>query len=291
MNPLHAKHYADHAIYTDAEILANEQIAESTYRLRCNAPEIAAAIVPGQFVMLRITGLNDPLIGRALALYDIVRSGAGDPVAIEVVYLVKGKLTQRLTQLQPGQRVSLWGPLGNGFSDAPCDHLIMTAGGVGITPFLAVSKEALGLAAYGENRRAGYAQRATLLYGVRSAKYVASEHEFLAAGVSVQISTDDGTRGSPVRVPDLLREFLAQADPNSEQRRLLTCGPEIMMQRVAEEADRQAMRCEVSLETPMACGIGVCFSCVAKIKQSDGTWDYKRTCVEGPVFSADQIHW
>ena len=49
--------------------------------------------------------------------------------------------------------------------------------------------------------------------------------------------------------------------------------------------------CQVSLETPMACGIGICFSCVVKTEQPDGDWDYKRTCVDGPVFAAEKIVW
>jgi dihydroorotate dehydrogenase electron transfer subunit len=60
---------------------------------------------------------------------------------------------------------------------------------------------------------------------------------------------------------------------------------------VADIALRRGIACEVSLETPMACGIGICFTCVARVRQEDGTWDYRRTCVEGPIFSSDQIVW
>jgi dihydroorotate dehydrogenase electron transfer subunit len=64
-----------------------------------------------------------------------------------------------------------------------------------------------------------------------------------------------------------------------------------MMEAVAAVAQRHNIRCEVSLETPMACGIGICFSCVVKTEQPDGDWDYKRTCVDGPVFDAEKIVW
>ncbi len=63
------------------------------------------------------------------------------------------------------------------------------------------------------------------------------------------------------------------------------------MQAVAEIAAARGVSCEVSLETPMACGIGICFSCVAKVRQESGGWDYKRTCVEGPIFPAGKIEW
>ena len=64
-----------------------------------------------------------------------------------------------------------------------------------------------------------------------------------------------------------------------------------MMDAVAELCQRTNTRCLVSLETPMACGIGICFSCVTKVRQPDGGWDYKRTCVEGPIFDAQKIEW
>ena len=70
-----------------------------------------------------------------------------------------------------------------------------------------------------------------------------------------------------------------------------TCGPEPMMKAVASVAARHETPCWASLETPMACGVGICFTCVAKVCDESGSWDYKRTCVEGPVFDAGQIVW
>jgi dihydroorotate dehydrogenase electron transfer subunit len=73
--------------------------------------------------------------------------------------------------------------------------------------------------------------------------------------------------------------------------RIACCGPEPMMQAVAKIAAAANVPCEVSLETPMACGVGICFTCVAKVRQESGGWDYKRTCVEGPVFDAELVEW
>ena len=64
-----------------------------------------------------------------------------------------------------------------------------------------------------------------------------------------------------------------------------------MMHAVADVCRAHETRCIVSLETPMACGIGICFSCVTKVRQPDGGWDWKRTCVEGPIFDAEKIEW
>lgn len=288
-NPLHASHYADHATARPAVVTASDVIAQDTIRLRVEAPEIAQSVVPGQFVMIRLAGFDDPLIGRALALYRVVPRDNGLPTEIEVVYIVKGKLTTRLARLVSGQNVEIWGPLGNGFSTTPCDHLIMVAGGIGQTPFLALGAEALGREKFGE-RPQGYAGRVSIVYGARTASLLAGVEDFAATGIEVDLCTDDGSRGTRGFAPDRLKAILGERDPN-ESTRVVCCGPEIMMQRVAEVCLGAEVPCAVSLETPMACGIGICFSCVAKIRQSDGEWDYKRTCVEGPVFDSDKVVW
>ena len=100
-----------------------------------------------------------------------------------------------------------------------------------------------------------------------------------------------GTSVRPVQptVPYLVTEVAGQVLDDSPQARVVCCGPEPMMAAMARIAADRKVPCEVSLETPMACGIGICFSCVAKIRQDDGSWDYRRTCLEGPVFPAAKV--
>jgi len=314
-SPLHATYCPDRAVQQTVEIVENVRLAKDTYRVRFRAPAIAQRIVPGQFLMLRLSDLNDPLIGRPLALYDTFLSTSGQPEALDVVYLVKGKLTSRLHQMRAGQKLDIWGPLGNGFNlplagskPAPGDprvdhplaasrdqvwpglsHVVMVAGGIGQTPFLALAQEALGLKKYGDPPRAAPgANRVTLCYGARTADYLAGLDDFERLGIEIRIATDDGSRGHHGLVTDVLEQVLAERPENS---RVVCCGPEPMMHAVAKIACSQKIPCEVSLETPMACGIGICFTCVAKVRQPDGGWDYKRTCVEGPVFDANLIEW
>jgi dihydroorotate dehydrogenase electron transfer subunit len=106
--------------------------------------------------------------------------------------------------------------------------------------------------------------------------------------VEVRIGTDDGSRGHHGLVTELLETVLAES---SLACRIACCGPERMMEAVSHIAARTNTPCQVSLETPMACGIGVCFSCVARVCDEQAGWDYKRTCVEGPVFAAEKILW
>jgi dihydroorotate dehydrogenase electron transfer subunit len=240
--------------------------------------------------MMRLSGVNDPLLARPVALYDTIPDGAGAPRAVDIVYLVLGKMTRRLATYSAGDELDVWGPLGNGFPPLETSHLIMVAGGIGQTPFLALGQEYLGLRQYGDPpRRVPRASRVSLCYGVRTADLLAGVPDFRAAGFDVHLSSDDGTAGHRGLVTDLLRRILDQT--GGEDRLVVCCGPEPMMHAVAALCESSETRCLASLETPMACGIGICFSCVARIRQPDGGWDWKRTCVEGPIFDAARIEW
>lgn len=288
-NPLHASWYADRAVQQRVHVLQNVRLARDTYRLRFACPEMARRILPGQFLMLRLAGYDDPLIGRPLALYDTVLDADDRPEAIDVVYLVKGKLTSRLVQFHVGQALEVWGPLGNGFLPQPAQHLIMVAGGIGQTPFPALARESLGRRRYGDPpREVPPAERVTLCYGARTAELLAGVEDFEHIGVEVRLATDDGSRGHHGLVTDLLEQVL---DESTTPHRVVCCGPEPMMEAAAAVAARRSAACQVSLETPMACGIGICFTCVARVRDASGEWDYKRTCVEGPVFDAASIVW
>lgn len=280
-------HYADHAWQGVVTVEENVLLARDTYRVRFGCPEIARRLLPGQFLMMRLPGLFNPLLGRPLALYDVVADENGAPRAIDVVYVAVGKMTRRLAALSPGAPLEVWGPLGNGFPPTETDHLVMAAGGIGQTPFLALAREYLGLMRYGDPpRHVPRAAKVTLCYGVASADRLAGIEDFRRAGVEVQIATEDGTAGHRGLVTELLRPVV---ESSAGRCRVVCCGPEPMMAATASIARELAVSCQVSLETPMACGVGICFSCVAKVRDALGGWDYRRTCVEGPVFEADDV--
>ena len=271
------------------EILSNQPVAEQTYRMSLVCPPVAERIVPGQFVMVRLPGAVDPLFGRALALYDLLRERQGQPVGLQLIYRVVGRVTGRLAQIAPGDRLELWGPLGNGFMPEPVGHLVMVAGGIGFTPFLALGLEALGRCRYGTPARpAPWAQKVSLCYGERTASLLAPVEEFRQAGIEVHLSTDDGSFGHRGLVTDLIESLAA---PNAPDCRIVCCGPEPMMAATAQIARRLGLACQASLERPMACGLGLCFSCVVRVRDAAGGWDYRRTCVDGPVLDAHQILW
>jgi dihydroorotate dehydrogenase electron transfer subunit len=283
--------------WLESRIVEHRSIAKDTWQLTLEAPSLARCTLPGQFFMVRLAGLNDPLIGRALAMFDRGFDSQGNPQTVSVAYVVKGKFTQALSRFKAGQSVEIWGPLGNAFSNQPVDHLILVAGGVGITPMLSLASAALGQQSYGQSPsgplgaskpQGHFAKQVTLCYGARTEEYLVALDAFEARGVRLAIATEDGSLGHRGRVTEVLKDLLSRSEGTA---RIACCGPEPMMQAVSKIAHEHNVPCEVSLETPMACGIGICFTCVAKIDQGDGTWDYRRTCVEGPIFESQSIVW
>jgi dihydroorotate dehydrogenase electron transfer subunit len=279
-----------HAVWTRTRVVEQQPLAADTYRLRLRCPAVAATITPGQFLMLRPMGGTDPLLGRPFALYDTVDGADGRPEAVDVVYHVIGKMTGLMSQWTGGEEMEIWGPLGNGFPVPFSRHLLYVGGGIGYTPVLAVAREALGLRTYGHPPRSTrrVAERVTLCYGVRSAAQRADLSDLEGvAGLTIRTATEDGSEGHHGLVTELLSESLADDDrPDA----IFCCGPLPMMQAVGRICARANVDCWLSLESPMACGFGACFSCVTRVRTDDPDgWDYRRTCVEGPVFPATAL--
>jgi dihydroorotate dehydrogenase electron transfer subunit len=271
-------------LHGTAPVVENVWLARDTWRIRLEAPRLAAVIRPGQFLMLRQRGGSDPLLGRPFALYDTYLDAGGQPAGLDVVYLVVGKVTQLLAGLRPGDEVEAWGPLGNGFPVlSGLDSVGLVAGGIGQTPFLAYARELLGGRGYGGRAPRRGCRRVAVYYGVRTAALAAGVEDFRQAGAEVRLATDDGSLGFHGFVTQLLERDEMPAH-------LVGCGPEPMLRALAALAGRRGVACHLSLETPMACGVGICFSCVTRVRTADG-WDYRRVCVEGPVFDAASLAW
>ena len=264
------------------------EMAKDTWAIRLRQPELAEQITPGQFFMVRPADGSDPLLGRPFALYDTYADEDGRPVGIEFGFVVVGKLTSLMTHWRIGDTVDVWGPLGNGFPVPASEHLVCVAGGIGQTPFLAVAAEALGLKRYGLPQRQliERPKSVTLCYGVRSQEYLSGLDDFSLPELQLDVATDDGSYGHRGFVTELLQQKL---DAVGQDVNVYCCGPEPMMKAVAGVCRDASVKCWLSLETPMACGFGACFSCVTKVREDDGTWDYRRTCVEGPVFEAERL--
>ena len=265
-------------------VQSNERVAENTFRLCFVAPDLITHLQPGQFLILRLANTDDPLLGRPLAVY---RADAVNGI-VEVIYLVVGKMTERLSQLSVGIPLQVWGPLGNGFALPECDHLVMVAGGIGQTPFYMLAEETLGLRAFaGRNSQV---HKVSLLFGARNKNRLACLDEFHNLGVDVHVATEDGSKGIQGFVTDLIAQAIARA--GLPRVVMACCGPHPMLYAAFQAAQLMGqLPCYVSLESPMVCGLGLCFTCVVKYRDEGGKPDYVRTCVEGPVFDAYRLIW
>ena len=222
---------------------------------------------PGQFAMVRGAAWGQaPLLPRPMSLLE---TGRRPSILIKIV----GEGTRRLAHASPGEPFDLLMPLGNRWAPLPEGHRpILVAGGVGIAPLLFFARE---LAAKGV--------RATMLYGGRSANDLPLSEE-VAAASDARFLTEDGSRGTKGRVTALLESAIAES---AGKAKVYTCGPDRMMAAVAEICARAGVPCEVSLETPMGCGYGVCLGC--PVKRTSGGYLY--ACMDGPCIDATAIAW
>jgi len=281
------------AQYERVQIIDHRPIATGTWRIRLEWSSVAKAVRPGQFAMVRIPGRTDPLLARPLAIYDVFSGPDGEPLFVDFIYAVHGRFTRALAGMPVGADLVAWGPLGNGFELPPTDRLLLVAGGIGQTALLALAREGLGRARYGSPDRDVFpAGQVTFCWGASSADLFGDLDDFRQAGCDVHLATLDGSAGTRGTVIDLLDAMSAAGLlPQSSGMVVATCGPEPMMAAVAAWAAARELPCQASLETPMACGVGICFTCVAAIKDDAGGWDYRRTCLEGPIFDAARVAW
>src|SRR5688500_8730428 len=264
----------------NATVLENRRLSDAYSVLVLDAPQIAAAAQPGQFVMLKPTRSTDPLLRRPFSVFEIIRSASGAPAAISILNKRGGVGTSLLYDVEPGSTVGCLGPLGRPFEAvAPPAEAWMVAGGVGLAPFVTLA-----------TRLQQLGTPARLFYGARTAAELYYVELFEQLGVHVVLATEDGTRGTVGRVTTPLADALSAARPETEVR-LSVCGPTPMMRAVARLAGDHHRRCDVSLEQVMGCGMGGCYSCVVLTRDAGAGPHFVRSCIDGPVFDSRRIVW
>jgi dihydroorotate dehydrogenase electron transfer subunit len=255
-----------------ALIVRHERLNPEHFLLTLEAPAIARAARPGQFVMLQTRDGFDPLLRRPMSVARVHPRRR----RFDVLYKVVGCGTRYLSARPPGTRLRTLGPLGNGFrAPAAGRHPVMVAGGVGIAifPFLADDLR---------RRRL----RPRLLFGGRRRADLVGVGFFRARRIPIACATEDGSAGTRGLVTRLLEPILA---PGAEPAELYVCGPTPMLRAVGAMAVRAGVPCQLALESPMPCGIGVCLGCVVACAADDQGPVYRWVCTEGPVFDAGVV--
>jgi dihydroorotate dehydrogenase electron transfer subunit len=253
-------------------LVSRNELSPTCFRIELETAQPVAA-APGQFGMLACGDGLDPLLRRPFSIGGVRPAGAGS--AVELLVKEVGKGTALLRRLALGSELRFLAPLGNSFTLAAATPLALVAGGIGLPPILFAAER---LAALGNrfDLFLGAATAAELLVLDRCA---AAAH---AAGGELVVTTDDGSRGEAGFVTAALGRRLAAGRSYG---RALACGPTPMLAALTALARDSGMECELSLEEPMACGVGVCLSCVVDL--ADG--HRVPSCKEGPVFSTARL--
>lgn len=248
-------------VIADAHILQQQELSDHVFRMIVEAPEIAAKAKAGQFVQLRIAS-GGFLLRRPLGIAEADKENG----TAAFIYRVVGKGTQALSELKAGDRINVLGPLGHGF-DTTAKKPLIVGGGMGLSPVLFYASAMNG--------------KADVLMGGKTADELFWQNLFAAKVQEIFCTTDDGSLGMKGFTTTRLPELLAYKAYDL----IVACGPEIMMKGIARIAKEHGIRCQVSLEKRMGCGLGACLSC--SIDTTDG--QRKKVCKDGPVFEAEEV--
>ena len=256
----------ENALVTESRRISD---AAELYELLLECPDIAGYALPGQIVHV-LCGEGTTL-RRPISICETI-----DGKYLRLRYEVRGKGTKWMSERKSGEKISLLGALGHGFTFHEGKRALLVGGGIGIYPLLSIGKK------YGASAKA--------LFGFRNASLVNSIELFTGNGIDVSVITDDGSSGREGFVTELLCEELQKKSADI----VYVCGPRGMMTAAAKLCEVFGTDCEVSMEERMGCGVGACLACVcATMFRENGknVEKNKRVCVDGPVFDAKEIIW
>jgi dihydroorotate dehydrogenase electron transfer subunit len=222
---------------------------------------------PGQFYMIQTGDSLDPLLKRPFSYF---RKTSG---AIQFLYTVKGKGTEKMQALKAGTIMQIIGPLGTGYPIPGKETTpLLIAGGIGIASLYSLAECCT--------------TKPYLIYGARCKNDILLFNELQKLGCELITCTDDCSFGREGKVTDILTTFLSSPPSKKAQYTIYACGPKPMLSAVSSIAIANRIKGFVSLEENMACGFGACLGCAVQTVKG-----YRRVCKEGPVFPIEEIAW
>ena len=244
-------------------IRRHDLVGPDIWLMDIELPHTAKLARPGQFINIKI-GDASRILRRPISIAG-TDPGRG---MLTIFYRVVGEGTTWLSHLSAGDTVDSLGPLGNGFTLSE-GHIVAVGGGVGIAPMLFAAKR----------MKPG---QMTVVIGGRSEKEVFWKDYFPQHLRQLIVTTDDGSCG----VHGFSTSVLPALFEKGNVEKVITCGPAVMMRKIAQLAEAAKIPCEVSLERRMGCGTGGCLACVAD--KADGSGHVK-VCKDGPVFDSREV--
>jgi dihydroorotate dehydrogenase electron transfer subunit len=244
-------------------VIETIKVHENIFIQKIHSPEIAKTIRPGQFLNIRVSETNTPLLRRPFSICDV------DGENIFIMFNIMGEGTKILACKQSGSLVDILGPLGNGFNlDGNYKSAVIVAGGLGSAPFpyiMRMIKDKKNIQSF---------------VGGRS-----KEDVITYAMENVQVATEDGSLGFTGNVIQLLEKNLVKINISSTK--VFGCGPNAMLRALKDFCIKNKLDCEVSTESVMACGFGICQGCpIESVNNSD---KYMLICKDGPVFNVKDV--
>lgn len=247
-------------------VIEKTEISTGIFSYVILCPEVAKNAKCGQFVHIRVPGFT---LRRPISICDIDKENG----TIRIVFEIRGKGTEKLTEINTGDEIDMIAPLGNGFTlnEIPeGKKIVVIGGGIGVPPLYAVAKN--------------YGTQAIAIIGFRSHDKIILQSDFTSAGAETITCTDDGSYGVKGVVTIPLFEKLEQ----ESIAKIFACGPTPMLKAIIGAAKLYNIPCEVSLEQRMACGVGACVGCACTINRG-GKQFTLRVCKDGPVFKAEEV--
>lgn len=245
-------------------VVSNIEVNQDVKKLVIVAPQISTQANPGQFIHLKVSSGNDPLLRRPFSIAAVNRNQK----TLTIYYRIIGRGTELMGRLKRDDVLDCLGPLGKGFSLAG-ERPLLIGGGMGIAPLLFLAQSLC-------PRPIG------VLIGGRTKDELFWHSLFKESCQRIVVTTNDGSIGMRGTTIDALPGLLS-----GKFDMVYACGPKLMLHSVVEQVKRAGIPCQVSLEEHMACGLGVCLSCTCQA--SDGT--RKKVCADGPVFWAEEVVW
>ena len=264
------------ALQTSAEVLSNKKVG-AYHHMVFAVDGLAQNARPGNFVAIAVGGEASSLVlRRAFAIYRSSDKGSAGGV-IELVIAPHGQGSKWLASREVHDHVDMVGPLGTSFG-IPTEPVraLLVGGGYGSAPLF-------GLAEVLKSRGC----RVDMVLGASTAGKIYAPLEGKRSVSSMTLTTDDGSVGIEGKVSDALPQLITE----NESEIIYSCGPMAMLKAIQEIADRYKLVHQASVEESMACGIGVCMTCVVPIRSEDGIVRMTRTCIDGPVMDGASVVW
>lgn len=264
------------AAQINAELISNKRVG-SYHHMVFSVGDIAGQAKPGNFVAISVGGESSSMVlRRAFAIYRSTERGVNGGL-VELVVAPHGQGSRWLTSLEAHDVVDMVLPLGTHFG-IPTEPVraLLVGGGYGSAPLF-------GLAELLKSRGC----RVDMVLGASTAAKIYAPLEGKRSVSSLTLTTDDGTAGIAGQITDVLPKLIEE----NEIEIVYSCGPMGMLQAITAVTDRYQILHQCAVEEAMACGIGVCMTCVLPVTGDDGVTRMLRSCIDGPVMDGSRVVW